>query len=414
MKKNVIKYLLVVTTLSCMLCGCGNTGSKTQTFGNSQSEAETDENEEDSEEEKKSEEDEKSDDEKKSEEDEKSDDKEKSEENQESDEKPEDDSDGKKSDDNQTAAGNYEVALDGILFTIPRTFSVTVTDETEGVYINDEDYNFEMVLVVRDGSYTESLKDKESLMENAQKKGYTITKEIRECEINDKSYAYFTYESEDYDVVNTVAYTEGAGDKRIGMNIIINSDMTQEEVLEIIDTFLHDTEKTGKPDTTLEDLMEANHVSDGIALEETKLKLGDKTYTAKVPSGYYYMDEYSSDDSYTQMFESENQQINVSIRIMELPYYGTPKEYVKDEFEMVDENDSDYSQVERSEIEETKVNGNTVYYGSMTYLYKGKVYKDLFAACELPDGESYILDVNTLYEEENLSFDMFQDFMDIK
>ena len=402
MKKNAIKYLLIVTTLSCMLCGCGNTDKKTQTFGNSQSESEEDTNKKDAEDsaDKNKPEEKKDSDE---EADKKSDEEKKSEEN----EKSQNDDQGKK------AAGNYEIALNGVLFTIPKTYDITIVEDTETVYINDEDYNFEMSMVVREDSYTEALKDKESLTENARKEDITIIKDITECEINGKSYAYFTFEFHDYDTVNTIAYTEGAGDKRIGMNIIINSDMTTEEVLEIVDTFLHDTKKTDVANTTVSDLSEMDQVSTGKALQETELKLGDKTYTVKVPDGYYYMDDHTSEGSYLQIFESENQKVSVNIMLMEEPYCGTAKEYVKSEAESIDESDSDYSEVKKSQIEQTEVNGNTVYYGTLSYVYNDGPYKKLFAACELPGGESYVMEVTTLYNEESVTFDIFEDFMDI-
>lgn len=128
MKKNAIKYLLIVTTLFCMLCGCGNTDKKTQTFGNSQSESEEDTNKKDAEDsaDKNKPEEKKDSDE---EADKKSDEEKKSEEN----EKSQNDDQGKK------AAGNYEIALNGVLFTIPKTYDITIVEDTETVYINDEE-----------------------------------------------------------------------------------------------------------------------------------------------------------------------------------------------------------------------------------------------------------------------------------
>ncbi|MBR1691916.1 MAG: hypothetical protein IJ711_03985 [Lachnospiraceae bacterium] len=307
--------------------------------------------------------------------------------------------------------GSYEIVSNGVLFHIPKSFEVRIDDETGNIYINDENYNYELVMVVADGSYEESLTDKEHLMENAKKFDITVQKEVTEYTVNGKSYAYFTFEYNDGSGITSVVYTAATSDKKVGINLIRNSDITEEEVIDQIDAFLHNAEGTELADSTEQDTFRADFVRDGEPVSETRLKLGSVVVEAKVPEGYYYIDEFMTDYSYAQMFESEDEKISVTTYLYEAGVFESAAGYVEQQVGLIDPDDSSYSDVQVLDKAQEQVNGNLIIYGGVRYMYDSTTFTHIYAACTLPDRSMYLLDASTLYDEE-LGFDTIRDFMD--
>lgn len=412
MKKNLVKYLLTVLCVAFCLSGCGGAG---RTVVNSETKSEDRDKEDDEEERDVKEEKDKEEKDKEKKDKEKKD---TQKENKEDDEQDKDvvenddivDDEEKKDTDSEleTKEGVYNIAINGVMMQIPRTFNVSVHDE-DSIMLTEADYKYEMRLLVRNESYTESLKDMDSLAEKLEGLDVIILEDMHECKINGKSYAYCTYKYEDEEYVYMLAYTGAAGDNRIGMNIMAYSEMSDEELLEEIDKFVHDTEETDQPNTTEEELSKANNVTTSEAVESVDFEVASGKYRTKVPAGFYLRDSYQSDDSCeTHFFDSEYETIDATARIFAVECEFNIEQYLKDETDR--DFSSEYSNIEISKVKKEEVNGNTVYYATMSYDYSDTHYDKLFAAFYLPDGAAFVFDAGTLYEEE-LSLELFEGFM---
>ncbi|MBD5106079.1 MAG: hypothetical protein HDT41_03780, partial [Lachnospiraceae bacterium] len=298
----------------------------------------------------------------------------------------------------------------------PKSYDVRIEDETGNIYINDADLKFELVLLVGDGSYEESLKDKEHLMENAKKEDVTVTKTVTEYDVEGKSYAYFTFEYNDKSSINTVVYTAASEDKKIGINFVRNADISEEEVITQIDTFLHQLEAVDLKDSVQQDIDDADQVPDGQLLDETTLKLGESKITTKVAEGYYLVHEYKSDDSYSQLFETKDQKISVNTQFFKENYYESADDYVKEQINVIDAGDSSYSDINISDLQSFEINGYHIVYSNISYTYDSdgnKAHYTKIVAATVTSGNSlYVLEASTLYDEE-LNFDSIKDFMTI-
>ena len=412
MKKNSLKSLLVVLCVAFGISGCGSTAGRSLTSSGVESEKDNkeDDKEKDNEEQKDKEKNDKKKDDKKKD-DKKQDDKEKD-----NNDKADKEDDDKKNSDkgNESAVDRaYKVPLNGVMMYIPRTYHVSVYEE-DSIMLIEGDYNFEMRLLVRDESYEDELSNLDSLTEKLKDSGVTIVEDIKEGKINGKSYAYCTYKDDEADdTLLMLAYTAGAGDKRIGMNIAINSEMSDVEVLEQIDEFLHNTEQTDEPDVTEDDLLENMHVSDGEAVDHAQITLGNASYTIKVPSNFYYVDSSNLEDSSYLMFESEFLTIDVNTIIRSKLLAVDAEQYIKEEAEL--DYDNMYSTFDLSEIKKKEVNGNTVYYLFVSYTDdEDNVYNRFYAACNLPDGALYIVEAYSINEKDELTWELFEDFMHIE
>ena len=310
---------------------------------------------------------------------------------------------------------NYRLISNGVLFTIPRNYDLSVDDETKNIYIDDKDLDFNLVMVVRDGSYEESLKDKEGLMANAKQQDVIMHKEITEYTSDGKSYAYFTFEYNDHSSTNTVIYTKATDDKRIGINMMINADRSEEDVIDQINVFLKTAEPTDLADTTQDDLVAQEGLADerqeGKLIDETELTYGKKTIKVSIPDGVYYRDDM--DEYVEELFHKQNFRTEDGCDIY-LCFYA--EEMYDDLNELVDMEcivNDNAKKVKQDGPKTTDHNGNSFLCKTASYLYDGTVFNKGIAACELPDGSMYAVFAENLDGDE-LSFDDIKGFLDFE
>ncbi|MCR5001502.1 MAG: hypothetical protein K6A71_06885 [Lachnospiraceae bacterium] len=309
----------------------------------------------------------------------------------------------------------FKIVSNGVLFTVPRDYSVTVEDETGNIYIDDPDLDFNIVMVVRDGSYEESLEDKDGLTANARKQDVTILKDITEYTAAGKSYAYFTFEYNDHSSTNTVIYTGAVEGKRIGINMMINADdITEEDVIDRINVFLKTAEATGLADTTADDLYDQEGLNDasfepeGESIDQTELKLGDTAVTIAIPEGYLYqtdMDAYEEGMFCKQYFDSSDLS-EVTLSLYAEGMYDDLKELVNAEC-IVNDNAGN---VKTEGPKKTDHKGKTLVYKTVSYSYDGTKFNKAIAACELPDKSVYTVLIQNLDGKE-LSLDDIREFL---
>ncbi len=320
-----------------------------------------------------------------------------------------------KQDANKEKGEGYRVISNGVLFTIPETYAVTVDDESGNIYVDDPDLDFNMVMVVRDGSYEESLEDKDGLTANARAQDVTILKDITEYKSDGKSYAYFTFEYNDHSSTNTVIYTGAVEGKRIGINMMINAyDITEEDVIDRINVFLKTAEATTGADTTAEDLYDQEGLNDssfeaeGESVESTQLKTGDTAISVKIPEGCLYqsdMDAIEKDMFHKQYFVMPDLS-EVTLSLYAEGLYDDLKELVNTECTVNDNAKSEKTEGPKKKSHE----GKDIVYKTVSYTYDGTEFHKAIAACKLPDKSVYVVLIENL-DGEKLTFENICDFL---
>ncbi len=312
-------------------------------------------------------------------------------------------------------SGEYIIVSNGVRFTIPDDYAVSIEDESGNIYIDDKDLDFNLVMIVRDGSYEESLKDKDELTAKAREQDVDIVKDVTEYTSDGKSYAYFTFSYKDENGDYTVIYTGATKDKRIGMNMTINAgDLTEEDVIDRINVFLKTAEATDLADTTQEDLYSQEGLNDtsmqaeGESIDETELKLGNTTIKVKIPDDYLYQsdeDVLEEDMFAKQYFQSEDLS-DVTLSLYAEGLYDDLKELVDSECIV-----NDNAKGAKTEgPKEKSIDGKKVVYKLTSYSYGGTTFNKVAAAYELPDKSVYVVYIQNLDGDE-LSLDDVGDFM---
>ncbi|MCR4691246.1 MAG: hypothetical protein K5739_07875 [Lachnospiraceae bacterium] len=317
----------------------------------------------------------------------------------------------------KTEPGSKEdkIAANGVLFTIPTDYKISIDDETGNIYIDDKDLDFNLVMVVRDGSYEESLQDKDALTANARQQDVTILKDITEYTSGGKSYAYFTFAYNDESSTNTVIYTGATKDKRIGINMMINaSDLKEEDVIDRINGFLQTAQATDLPDTTRDDLVTQEAAMDDISqptgevVDSASLKLGKSSVTVSVPEGYYYQDDQDvcEEDMFAiKYFQGSDADVTLSLYADGM--YTDEEELAESEC-LINDNAKD---IKDEKVQTLDHKGKKVTFKNVEYTYDGTVFHKAIAICRLSDKSMYAVYAQNL-DGSALSFESLQGFLD--
>lgn len=318
-------------------------------------------------------------------------------------------------DGNKKQAVYFELVSNGVRFEIPKEYEITLSEEEKSVYMHDEDYRFEFVMLVQDGVFEDSLEDPDRLMDKAKKEDITIDKSVTIVEINGKQYAYFTYTYNDNSSTNTLIFTSLGENKKLGINLVRYADISEEDIVRQLDIFLSTAKETEQPDTTIADLAKQDDKmlkdAPGELLESVKYEVQDKSLTTNVADGYYLVYDHASEETAGMLFSNLEETIDVSTMYFAENYYDKAEDYVEEQLSMIDESDPDYSEVSISKIRSITIGGLHVAYGDVSFVYDGNENSHLYAATILDDNSLYTMDVKSAYGEE-LLFDHFKAFFE--
>ena len=307
---------------------------------------------------------------------------------------------------------NYTIVSNGAKLTIPSDFEVSIDDETGDIYIKDENLNWELVMIVREGLYEDSMEDPDELMSNVNLDEAKILEKIKEIDVKGKKYAYFTFKYNDEEVENTVIYTGATNKTRIAINMRIVGDVSVKEAIESIHTFLNDIESTKVENTLQKELDDAKKDPVGEEKEESKLKCGSISVKFKVPNGFYSVFDFADELQSSEGFVSEDESIDVNVQLDISGMWSSEKDYLNNELKTYDRKDDYYKTLERSEIKTIEVDGNKVHYITVKYTVAGEdeeTFQKIFAILSIDNGNNLILEANTL-QDVKLTIDTVKGF----
>lgn len=302
-----------------------------------------------------------------------------------------------------------DVVVGGFKITIPEENNYLINNQ--GLIIYDENLNWQMLLLVRDNSYSSAMQNPENLMSGAINSGGNIKETIKEIEISRKKYAYFTYEKGNNHYI--VAYTAAGKEKRFGIQVEANEELNS-SILNIFNEIVSTAIETNEPDTTQEDIDKAHRVLPGTAKEYGELTVNNTTVKYSVPSEFYStgVNSYTESES-SEGFTTENSRVNVLYNLTSNFYFDGIDEYLKSSTTMSE----NVRNVKISEIQTINISGKDIKYITIQYEkdYSGETttFKKLYAAYKLSN--DYVLQFNadTLYNEEELNIDRVKGFFNI-
>lgn len=297
------------------------------------------------------------------------------------------------------------IAVGGFRVQVPGEYGCFI-DDTRGPIVYRDDL-FVLMLLVRDGSYDEKMKEPEALMDGAKDSGGKITKEIEEIEIDGKPYAYFTYTNNEDDFI--VVYTAAAdSDKRLCAQILLKSEeVSDKEILKRWAAMASTAVETGEPDTTQEDLDEIQRISNiGEKKEESTLEYDGVTVQFKVEPGFY--STYAESDDYWAVEEFLDSEFYVEVDCnLESDIYGKGAEYYI-------QIEADDTENENAMVDSVKVGDHTFYYMEVCYTDDGDEFQQIEAVCDIGDGYFFRVSLCAINYEKEIHLEDIKTFLNIK
>ena len=295
----------------------------------------------------------------------------------------------------------YKVVKDGVEMDIPKTYVVCFNDTNGDLYVSDDDGDWDLVFVTRDGSYEKAMEAPDRLMDAAKSKGVTIDKAISEVNVDGKNYAYFTFTYNDGSGTNTVVHTGVSDNKRVGINLLRKSDISDEDLLKELAVFLNTVRESSKPNTTNADLVAQEIEPIGEVKEEVNLSVDDSSYSVSVPTGYYSISAYDGDGYTVEEFSTQHLEKSIQIGVYtDESFDMTPEEYIEHVAIEIEPDDKQYKDVSISDIQHTTINGVEVAYKTCVYTKKysdgNTRFSKLYAVIEQADGSLVAMEMYSL------------------
>lgn len=295
----------------------------------------------------------------------------------------------------QAVNGNYVVVKSGVKFYVPMSRNLYINDEGN-IYIDEENANWSLVLVVKDGNNDEFISSGEDVTSGVTSKGWTVTKDVTTVDINGKSYTYFDYENDTEDTTYMVVYAGATDSKRFGCNVVNVSGMADEDVIRDIDEMLHNVEETSDPDSTYDDIQDQADIPNGEAKESSTLTVGDTSVEFKVPAGFYSISSMDYDNGVDEFFQNDDKEMDIDIILEKKTMYEDAQGYIDYQIDRIKNGGKSYKDVNISNISQEKVNGRTFYVVFMNYTYdsngESNQFSRAYAATDISDGTIVIYD----------------------
>jgi len=333
----------------------------------------------------------------------------------------EEDIKGKKTEKNSESASEYrEIVMDGVLLNIPSDNDVRIDNEENTIYVDDANLDYISCMIIRNESYEESTKDKDRMKSKAMNYDITLLQDVTEYICDGKSYTYYTFKYNDSGDVTSVVVTGATDSKAIAANVLVNSDLSIEEVIDLMNVYLSTAEATEREDTDSDDLIAENALGNnsyidpiGERVESIDMNLNTTEVTAMVPEGFYYDSSYDYQDEIlnamcSKRFSSEDG-TDVNVYLYDEDMYDDINDVANGYFI----SDEDYPEFEDSGVQIEEYKGNRIAFRNISYLYNDIVFNKAVAVCQLSDNTYYAVDAINLYEVE-ITFDKIKGFMDIR
>lgn len=302
------------------------------------------------------------------------------------------------------AEDGHIIISHGTKLMIPKEYEVRIDDETGDIYINDQNLNWEMVMIVREGVYEEAMKNPKELMAKVNPDEATIDKKIKEINVKGKKYAYFTFTYKDSESDNTVIYTGATDHTRIAINMRIIGEMSEEEAIGDIHNFLGRIESTEEADTLQEDLDKADKEPLGVAKNNSILKCNNIEVQFKVPEGFYSVYDYADETMSTEGFMSDDEKIDINVNLDISRIWESENDYLNNELKTFKEGDDYYKELKLSDIKTVVINEKRVFYILEKYTVESgdvkDVYQKVLAITSIGDGNYLTVNASTLSDIE--------------
>lgn len=317
----------------------------------------------------------------------------------------------KKNDDGNKAGGAFAFVRGGYEFTCPAEYGVFYSEAVGGTVVYMDDV-FQLKIVPREKSYSQTLSEIDTLTEKTLAAGGTILKEPSEVTVNGTKYIYFKMDL--MGDKNLVIYAPSPVDDTTfgGQFAILNDEASDEELLAVLDSIVKTAVKTDKPDSTTEDLMKREtFIAPGESKESSTLKYKDTTINFNIPSRFY--SDYVSDG---EKYVDESFLTEHAKTLLDCVFYYKDFGFANaEELVECEVNDINYLiNKDKYKVETMTVNGRTIYYVLADYKYDDTHKKAFTGATDVKDG-IYLVRASIIDEDdEDIIMDEMKTFFEIE
>lgn len=296
------------------------------------------------------------------------------------------------------------VVVNGYKMIIPSDLECTYVEGIGPLFYKDD--IFQMKIMVKEGSYDETVRNPDSLTDKIIEAGGKILQDVQETELDGKRFVY--YKAELMGDKTFVIYT-GDNDKHFGGQILVESEiLSDEDLIKIFAGIVFTAQKTDEPDSTFGDILSQIRLQDlGEEKTESSLSFDGETVNFKVPQGLYSQGYYDSSSYKTEMFrttDSIDVQCYLWSKNAECLYSGA-EDYLKRTLDFQLENVKKDTKIETMQIE-----GNTCYYIDMHYEFHGSDFQKIYAACDYGKTGFFVVEADAINKEKNISMEMLKEF----
>lgn len=265
---------------------------------------------------------------------------------------------------------------------------------------------FQMKIMVKEGSYDETVRNPDSLTDKVIEAGGKILQDVQETELDGKRFVY--YKAELMGDKTFVIYT-GDNDKHFGGQIVVESEtLSDEDLIKIFAGIVFTAQKTDEPDSTFEDILSQIRLRDlGEEKTESSLSFEGETVNFKVPRGFYSQGYYDSSSYKAEMFLTTDLidvQCSLWSKNAESDYSGA-EDYLRRTLDFQLENVK-----KDTKIETMKIEGNTCYYIDMHYEFHRTDFQKIYAACDYGKNGFFVVEADAIDIEKNISMEMLKEF----
>ncbi|MDE5777646.1 MAG: hypothetical protein K2I10_03940 [Lachnospiraceae bacterium] len=296
------------------------------------------------------------------------------------------------------------IVVNGYKMIIPSDLECKYVEGIGPVVYKDD--IFQMKIMVKEGSYDETVRNPDNLTDKVIETGGKILQDVQETELDGKKFVY--YKAELIGDKTFVIYT-GDNDKHFGGQIVVESEiLSDEDLIKIFAGIVFTAQKTDEPDSTFADILNQILLQDlGEEKTESNLSFEGETVNFKVPQGFYSQGYYDSSSYKAEMFWTTdliNVQCSLWSKNAECFYLGA-EDYLKSTLDFEMENVKKDTKIETMQIE-----GNTCYYIDMHYKFHRSDFQKIYAACDYGKNGFFVVGAEAINVKKNISMEMLKEF----
>lgn len=281
----------------------------------------------------------------------------------------------------------------GYEFVIPSEYGIGFMDNGEAFLYMTDIFQLRPVIISEDQNTYDSYKDDPSvLMQKALDQGGEIFHDVKYDEINGIGIYHFRVDL--FGDTCEVLRTRLSETESLGVNIVVQGYLSDEDCLNIVASLAASAVKTDKPDTTQDEIIGNTYKPSGE--ERTEGTIGEElVVTHKVADGFLFKDNKDEpkirEDYYRYTYAN-----GYDILFVKLIKDGNAESYIKDK---------------SNHYKTMDVNGQTYYYIEEVEDTEEYYCKTFVAATDVGDGWIYIVDLES---SEEFEIDYIKKFMEIE